>query len=282
MAAPAFETVVPELGFLPDHRIADALGAGFLLEQGTWEANQIRHASYTLRLGHRVEVERGKDAQRADRQRLNLTLTNGGAPLELQPGDTALLYSLENLRLPPCVLGFTVARGLLFVESLVPENTYIDPGFRGSIYTTVTNLSGRVLELRYGTPIARLFFYRLASNVQHEYRTGPAIGIEQHLPSRPGATFTQQSARQARTEALLVDLEIERGGARTAELLRRQANIAHWALGFAIALPILLQIAASWSWLQQQLGPFMANVLSSVVAVPLVYFGQKVIARFRK
>jgi len=79
-------------------------------------------------------------------------LTTQNPSIELHPGDTALLYSQENLRLPTFVLGFTVSRGLLFAEALSPENTYVDPGFMGHLYTTVTNLSNRVVRLESGLP----------------------------------------------------------------------------------------------------------------------------------
>lgn len=283
MMPPAeFSSIVPEVGFLPDHRIRAALTHGYLLEPGTWRPEQIRHASYTLRLGSRVEIDRGRDSQREHRERVSLALTSGGRPLDLQPGDTALLYSLENLRLPACVLGFTVARGLLFVESLVPENTYVDPGFTGSIYTTVTNLSERVVQLEYGMPIARLFFYRLAADVEQPYQSGPAIGIPQHLPSRPSSKFpTVHSARAAKTADLLDDLEAsERGWPRTRELVTRQTRLARVALFTAIAWPLLLQIAASWTWLHANFGSFIASVLASVVAVPVIWFSERLWARF--
>jgi deoxycytidine triphosphate deaminase len=123
--SPHFENVVTSVGFLTDRNIQTALESGFLIEEGTWEVGQIRHASYMIRLGQRVELERDP-AGSGEREHKRIPLTRGGPPLELRPGDTALLYSLENL-----------ARGLLFAESLVPENTYVDPGFTGQIYTTV-------------------------------------------------------------------------------------------------------------------------------------------------
>src|SRR5688572_19962972 len=91
---PGFTSVVPDTGFLTDSRIRAALDSDYLIEPGTWDASQVRHASYTLRLGHRVEIERHEDAQRATRQRAAITLRRGGEPLVLQPGDTALLYSI--------------------------------------------------------------------------------------------------------------------------------------------------------------------------------------------
>src|SRR4051812_44471526 len=98
-----FEDIVPVMGYLTDRYIQAALSAGFLIEQGTWEATQIRHASYMLRLGQRVEIERDPTGS-GDREQRKIMLKRGGPPLELRPGDTALLYSIENLRLPNCVL----------------------------------------------------------------------------------------------------------------------------------------------------------------------------------
>jgi len=278
-ARPTFESLARNPGFLTDRVIRAALDADYLLERGSWDLGQVRHASYTLRLGDRVEVARYEDRQRAQRQRVAITLNEGGDSLQLRPGDTALLYSLESLRLPACVLGFTVARGLLFVEGLSPENTYIDPGFTGPIYTTVTNVSDRIFELDYGTPIARLFFYRLVEDVAEEYRRGAAKGIEQHLPSQPGVAFaTVDAARAASTSALITDLETsDRGGFRTGQILRRQATIAQAALLTAIVLPVLLQVATSWTWLRDRLGgDFAASVLASLVAAGIVFGTQKV------
>jgi deoxycytidine triphosphate deaminase len=158
---PAFDQVVDSFGFLPDRRIRSALDAGYLLERGTWDPTAIRHASYMLRLGERVYVRPPGSAEFAV-----ASIDEARPTLRLEPGATALLYSLERLRLPDSVLGFTVARGLLFVHALVPENTYIDPGFHGEIYTVVTNASGRAVELTYRMPIARLFFYKLSEPVE--------------------------------------------------------------------------------------------------------------------
>jgi deoxycytidine triphosphate deaminase len=277
---PQFEDVVPTLGYLTDRSILAALQSGFLIEEGTWEAGQLRHASYTIRLGQRVELER-HPAGSGEREQRSIALTRGGPPLELRPGEKALLYSLENLRLPTCILGFTVARGLLVYESLVPENTYVDPGFTGQIYTTVTNLSGRVLKLPYGIPIARLFFYRLGENVGRPYQTGSAIGIDQHLESSSGIAFpTPATAIVATASALLDDLvATERGGARTAELLKRNATLARAALLAAVSWPIVLQLALSWTWLRDNTNVIVTGVIGSLVAAGLVALGTRVWAR---
>jgi deoxycytidine triphosphate deaminase len=277
---PPFEEVVPTTGFLTDKRILAALAAGYLIEPGTWNEAQLRHASYTIRLGQRVELER-HPAGSGQREQQSKMLTNGGPPLELRPGEKALLYSLENLRLPNCVLGFTVARGLLVYESLVPENTYIDPGFTGQIYTTVTNLSGRVLKLPYGMPIARLFFYKLAENVDRPYQTGPAIGIDQHLESSAGIAFpTTAEAGAASATALLDDLvATERGGARTAELIKRNAALLRSAILTAICWPVVLQSVLGWHWLRDNTNVIVTGAVGSLLAAAIVAAGTRIWAR---
>ena len=173
------------IGFLVDSQIRERLDAGDLLEQGTWQPELIRHASYTLRLGNSAQLCRAVDASLAPVKEFTIVHVNQETPLVLQPGDTARLYSLEHLRIPENVMAFTVARGLLFVEALCPENTYVDPGFKGTLYTTVTNLSNRTISLPYKMQITRLFFFHLNTSVTSPYVSGSALNIDQQLESVP-------------------------------------------------------------------------------------------------
>jgi endonuclease IV len=84
-------------GFLTDRQIRTRLQAGELIDAGTWEVASLRHASYTLRVGSRVEIEKASQSRDTQRQRVAITLRAGGQPLELHPGDTALIYSMEQL-----------------------------------------------------------------------------------------------------------------------------------------------------------------------------------------
>ncbi len=164
-------------GFLTDAQIRLALENEDLIVPGSWDANCIRHASYTLRLGTKVEIASASRANAEEGRDFAVRDLHTGDHFDLMPGDTAKLYSTEMLRLPDCVLGFTVARGLMFFESLIPENTYVDPGFNGSLYTTVTNLSHRVVRLHQNDPIARLFLYKLSEPVRQAYQQGAARGL---------------------------------------------------------------------------------------------------------
>jgi dUTPase len=196
--------------------------------------------------------------------------------VELRPGDTALLYSGENLKLPNSVLGFTVARGLLFVESLVPENTYIDPGFTGTLYTTVTNVSGRVIQLKYRTPIARMFLFKLSRPVVSSYSTGAAMGISQELASIPASSIpTQEDARNAKSEVLLEEVRrIPFGGVHLAESLSRCKLREDRLLIFSFVWPIVLVFFNINDWIKSVVkSAFAVNVIAGLVTVLLVYLG---------
>lgn len=282
----AFEQIVPDTGFLVDSQIRDALNHSYLIEKGTWDDSQIRHASYQLRLGDRVEIARASNAITNSTKELSIVkLSKLNPVVELRPGDTALLYSSENLKLPNSVLGFTVARGLLFVESLVPENTYIDPGFAGQLYTTVTNVSGRVIQLKYQTPIARMFLFRLSHSVGSAYSTGAAMGISQELASVPASSIpTQEAARNAKTVALLDEIRrIPLGGVHLAESIARCRSKEDSILVFSFVWPILLLFFNTSNWIKGVIkSAFMINVLAGLSTALLVYLGTLGLRRLRE
>lgn len=282
----SFAELIPQTGFLTDRQILMGLGEGYLLEKGTWEQPQLRHASYTLRLGGRVEIARAANLAHPKREFTLVNLTQAEPRLEVRPGDTALLYSKEHLRLPDCVLGFTVARGLLFAEALSPENTYVDPGFTGPIYTTVTNVSNRVVHLDYGMPLTRLFFFRLGESVQDGYRTGAALGITQQLSSvRAVSLGSVEECRMAPDKELLDSIKlIPIGGIQAAEVFqrlnRRQLSTERRLLALAVVWPVLLIFANNNDWVKDNVGIILGNVLASVVAAVLVLLAPKLTAWF--
>ena len=71
-----FDEIVPDTGFLVDSQIREALTQGYLIEPGTWDESQIRHASYQLRLGERVEIARARNASRIRRNCRSLNFQN--------------------------------------------------------------------------------------------------------------------------------------------------------------------------------------------------------------
>jgi deoxycytidine triphosphate deaminase len=269
---PRFGELIPTYGFLTDRQITLALDNGYLVTAGTFDKEGIRHASYTLRLGHRVEVAAAARANNEERRDFNIQEICNGQSVDLHPGDTAKLYSIELLDLPDDVVAFTVARGLMYIESLVPENTYVDPGFRDSLYTTVTNLSNRIIRLNYGDPIARIFFYRLAEQVDRSFARGTALGIKQRLESRRATEVgTPDECNNASATDLLKTVRLlPLGGNQVAALIERQTRyLALLAVGM-VSWPLLLLIANRTDWIQQRAGDVIANLIASVIWVVLL------------
>jgi deoxycytidine triphosphate deaminase len=262
-----------EFGFLSDEQIRSRLQQGDLIERGTWEEESIRHASYTLRLGDRVELAKATDP---DRRFMVVRLAPGEA-FDLAPFDTALLYSRESLNLPENVLGFTVARGLLFTEALCPENTYVDPGFSGSLYTTVVNVSNRVVQLSSGMPISRLFFCQLSNGAQVPYRSGASQGISQQIASVPSRlASTPEACRIAPHDELLSAVStLPLCGNHLVELFARERKTSNSRLVMAVTgaliWPVILHIGLSSQWISTNATNLTVGTVGSLVAAAIAW-----------
>lgn len=274
-----FEQLVKDVGFLSDTQIKRCIENGFLLEAGSWNESQIRHASYTVRLGDKVEISRLSDWNGEGARPFTVHRLSAGNSVQLQPGDIAMLYSQENLRFPNSILGFTVARGLLFAEGLCPENTYIDPGFTGSIYTTVTNVSNRILLLPHGLPLARLFFYHLAVPVSTPYRSGSSLGINQQLQSVGSVPIISlDGCKKSTNKELLQSIShVPLYGSQICESLTRLFKMQSklkWEI-YALAFMVLIMIIGKIPWFANHLSELSLGVTSSLIASLIWWLGPK-------
>jgi deoxycytidine triphosphate deaminase len=280
----SFDELVTGSGYLTDEDIEAATGAGYLIAGGTSSPDRIRHASYELRLGEAhvapLAPPKGQDFD------FTIRRLSSEAPLRMQPGEIALLYSIEVVSLPSNVLGFTVARGLLFAEGLGPENTYVDPGFTKTLYTTVVNRSNRIITLTYGMPIARLFFYKLGRPVKTPYGPGQSRQIGQQVASEISSDVATPDEAKAKTanelvEAVrvvpmagnqIVELVLRERSARAAELRRTRIWFAALAV-YVIVLPVVssaLEAFPKFRSFLELFGETIAAHLVSLVVVTVV------------
>lgn len=266
-------------GFLVDSQILQYLRDGFLIHHGTWDAGQIRHASYTLRLGSEVQLCRAVDNSLAPTKQFMIVHISASSPLVLQPGDTARLYSRESLTLPDNVVAFTVARGLLFVEALCPENTYVDPGFVGNLYTTVTNISNRTVTLQYESAIARIFFFKLNTSVDTSYRPGASMDINQQLESIPCVPVNTAHVYAEVTDDQLIESvsKLPLIGPHLQELFwrlsaRSSRNLLQFYV-FAFSWPLVVFFIGKWQALPSDFWPQVgANLVGGLGVSLLAYF----------
>lgn len=280
-----FDEIVPITGYLTDKHIRTSFENGFLIEKGTYDDSQIRHASYMLRLGETIHIARTSQQSQDRGVLFDVVHICPEKPiLLLQPNETALLFSLEYLRFPSSILGFTVARGLLFTHPLVPENTYVDPGFTGSIYTVVTNISDRVVELKYGMQIARLFFYKLEEPVFFPYKTGASVGVKQTLVTHPlyQQSFLNQVKQQSSKNLFDAIKKMPVVGNIIIEELFRRFNRRLEVLFFVILLwpPVLILINSN-SWLKENVNSITVNLIASILTTGVTWSFLKLWDKFK-
>lgn len=116
-----------------------------IIKAERFEEDQLQPAAYNLRVGHIItsreyvhwDGERGRDIQGRRRD-----------SLQLKPGETATLATLEDLKLPPNINGLIVPRDGYAKKGLLTLNAgHVDPGHEGFVTAQVVNLTDRPFSL---------------------------------------------------------------------------------------------------------------------------------------
>ncbi len=116
-----------------------------IIKAELFDKDQLQPAAYNLRIGHIItsreyvhwDGERGRDLQGRTRD-----------ALQLKPGETATLATLEELELPAHVNGLIVPRDGYAKKGLLTLNAgHVDPGHEGFVTAQVVNLTDRPFSL---------------------------------------------------------------------------------------------------------------------------------------
>jgi len=83
----------------------------------------------------------------------------------LEPGSTAVLVSLEQVRMPEDVQGLLVLRASWATQGLYYAGGLVKPGYWGYLFFSVTNLSLHTIDLPMEAPLASLALFRLPEAV---------------------------------------------------------------------------------------------------------------------
>lgn len=158
-------------GFLVDTEIKRAIANNQLVRNA--DPERAKYATYELRIGTNVQqlVMDDNGEQNRDIYRVKDVPENG--TFVIQPGETFKIYAMEQVFMPANVLAFAVPVGVMFKLGLNPETTFADPGFEGDFYITVCNYSSRIVRLKVGDPLARLFFFKLRERPDTIHATRP-------------------------------------------------------------------------------------------------------------
>jgi dCTP deaminase len=131
-----------------------------LLISEAFSEKQLMGCSYQFRVG-RISYSYDYE-QRTTRQQQSEVHT-------IHPFETLTIVTMEKVALDTKHFLFVFSKGSLFSIGLTPVCTAADPGFRGHMGITMTNLSIRPVELRAGTEFVKGIFYQLADDAAHTY-----------------------------------------------------------------------------------------------------------------
>jgi len=154
---------------LVDTEIEEAISIGEV-EVSDFSKECLMPASYDLRVGEEGFV---LSAGRVIDIR-------GEGPLEVQPGDFALVMTHEKLRLSTNMVGrFGLRSVYARIGLLLTAGLQVDPGFEGKLVVGIVNFSSQTVRLPYLTPFCTLELEKLRRHSSAPYR-GPYQGQE-HL-----------------------------------------------------------------------------------------------------
>lgn len=184
MNKPSWPVLPGATGFLCDAEIVQAMKDGQLITDGVLE--RAKYACYELVIGDRVEQLTTPSADGSGDLYVGKDLSHD--TLVLNPGETFKVYAAEKLNMPANVFALSVPVGIMYKLGLNPETTFADPGFQAPFFVTLCNYSSRVVKLKVGEPLARLFFCRLADRPERIHEGSPReIRRSIERVSRPSA-----------------------------------------------------------------------------------------------
>ena len=146
--------------FLSNEKIMErcALGDESLIRSDTFKSDNLRQASYDLRLGAASYVV-GDDAP--------IRLNGEKQPyLTIAPGQFALLTTAEFLQMPKDLLGFISLRNTYKMQGLVNiSGFHVDPTHHGILVFAVNNIGPSDIRLRFEEDTFTIFFAKVEGDV---------------------------------------------------------------------------------------------------------------------
>ena len=267
-----------------------------IFQEGSFDINSVRHASYQLRLGNTIKVNIKNTSEQSDQvlenfQKVKWSVENGQNYIDIKPRQRALIYTEEKFDFPDNVIGFVICRGLLFSLGMTPENTYVDPGFKGELYITIVNTNENTIRLCKGMHIARLFIFKLEESVNGTYLAGKHLGIEQQLAEIPVREYwPKHKLKDIKDEKILASIMMD--GCSIGDLLnqiisrhgqhfitnRRWLTFLTGILIIIIAWPMILPLLAKIKlpdWFTEEILKVVITLMFGAILVPIINLVQK-------
>ena len=163
-----------------------------------FEEKQLKGASYDIRVGDYAVIARSQVEGYH-----KLSLKEQGY-VDILPGQTVALYSLERLGVPPDMKGRLSLRSYWAIKGLYYNGGVVDPGYTGLLFFNLTNLGTAPIRVSYAEGLVTTEFVRLDQPTQRVYNEGaPLLDIpEERLPPLPAQPATDLVQLQNMVTAL--------------------------------------------------------------------------------
>ena len=266
-------------GVLADVDILAAIANNQLVQSG--DVVQAKYATYELVIGTRIEelVMDNEGGPQNDLYRAKVIADDG--IIVIMPGQTFKVFAREVLNMPCDITAFAIPVGNMYKLGLNPETTFADPGFAGPFFVTVCNYSPRIVKLKVGDPLARMFFFRLHARPERIHE-GPPRETPPAVERVPRPTPAEMVNDVAVIQAVLAKVDPPHyqhafvtnriiGRHQTdiesrLQSLRSELKVIRWvvvATGCVVTAVLAISI---WRWASGTAPSFSEGVLSSIVA----------------
>lgn len=121
--------------------------------------DRLRLTMGPLVVSHRYARLHGRSNYRGIPSVYDLRETDGR--LEIRPGESITINTIENVRLDGSVGAITLPRLTHATAGLVLSPSYIDPFWHGVLVLNLVNQNRKSIEIRFGERIAQTFFFEL-------------------------------------------------------------------------------------------------------------------------
>lgn len=266
-------------GVLVDKDIKAAMANHQLILDG--DPGRAKYATYELVIGDRIEelvMDDDGDPQR-DLYRVKSIPESG--EFAVLPGQTFKIYSKEKLYMPADVTAIAIPVGIMYKLGLHPETTFADPGFDKEFFVTICNYSPRVVKLRVGEPLARMFFLKLRERPERIHEGSPRdIPPSVERVPRPsdedlldeGTILSQvlqlvdpPHYQHAFVTSRIVGVHRSQVDSRVSEL-QSQITLLRWVLTCLGVVVVIGAVIAVWKWLAGEWPGMAEGILASLVA----------------
>ena len=270
-------------GVLVDKDIRAAMANHQLILDG--DPARAKYATYELVIGNRLEELVMDDVGDPQRDLYRAKSIPESGEFTVLPGQTFKIFAKEKLNMPADVTAIAIPVGIMYKLGLHPETTFADPGFDKEFFITICNYSPRIVKLRVGDPLARMFFLKLRERPEriHEGAPRDIPPSVERVPRPSDKDLEDESSVLTKVLELvdpphyqhafvtnrIVGVHRTQVDARVGEL-QNQITFMRWVI---TGLGILVCAAAAlavWKWAAGGWPSFSQGVLASIVAGGLV------------